>query len=782
MKNIIKSNLKQKTWLIVCSSILCILLRPFVQIIAYENSKKYSPPKEVLIAQMADAFRPDEVDFIPIILLSVVIALVFFCYLFSKKKVDLYHSIPVDRKNLFMANYISGIIVYLIALTVGLILCAVVAIPNGYMTVTALQNLFSTFVYSIVHFLFGYSVTIFAIMLTGNILVALAATVVFFAAAPVIGNIIYYFKNAYFVTMTYIQAVTPPFETKYYYLSPVTSLVELCTRCHMGYSVGLHYDSSYYDNISCIYPDLIPSLIVTFLFVLAGYLVYMKRPSEAAEKALSFKKTNGLIRVPLSIIGGLFGALFMCMSLGLYKNKWIWLGVLIGVILTHCVLEIIFNESFRKLFVHKFQFVISLVAALLIIGYFYFDMGGYDKYIPDREDIKTASIYMGEIDNNVSNIVFEENSDSPGYYIARYMDSYNNSCTQRFTDEALIDSIYSLNKVGLTCVDDMIEIRFNTDYTNEATYAYEAAAGLEYPEVKSDKEDVDTTDREELYKRAVNWMDEMGIRETTNTDVQKLNIQIFYELKNGRKITRQYDIPITMAYNEIEKVYNSETFNRAHFDMYKGYEEGIINKVEVYDIYDNKVMSVSNEMKDEFLDIYVSELENIKLEMLKSLPVGKVMASVKTGDVFEEAYSGYYIYPQFKKTLAYMESNGVSMQGFNPKFDASVIGNIAVNAYSLFTLMDGNVQGTDGLIYDNLNDMDMIKMLSENLVNSNLQWSNSMLINYDKESKEANNIDILVYLNFNNGIQKCVQASFEDGKIPKEVKKDLIIKMYLDNN
>ena len=171
MKNIIKNNLKQKIWLTGCVTLLFALVGPMMLLMSYENEKKFALTKESLIQAMERFFLPNIFcDFVPTIIACAVIAVVFFGYLFSKKQVDLYHSIPVNRKNLFICNYISGVIVYLIALFVDNVLCIFVAIPNQFMSATSWKNLIIALLINIVHFLFGYSVTIIGIMLTGNVL------------------------------------------------------------------------------------------------------------------------------------------------------------------------------------------------------------------------------------------------------------------------------------------------------------------------------------------------------------------------------------------------------------------------------------------------------------------------------------------------------------------------------------------------------------------------------------------------------------------------------------
>lgn len=774
MKNLIKNNLKQKTWLIGCLSLIFVLCRPMMQLLTYENTKNYTILNEDLISVMEGFFLPDIfTDYIPTALACVVIGLVFFSYLFSKKKVDLYHSIPIDRKHMFIANYVSGIIIYAFALFLEYMLCILIAIPSHYMTLNAAKNIAFAIICNMVHFLYGYGVILCAVMLTGNIVVAIVASAVLGLFFPVVTSMVTYLERYFFVTYIGSSLFSPDIITKGYWLSPITSYATVIQRSKYDW-YPLYFESVYDSYISLILP-----FIMTVVVSVIAYFLYINRLSEAAGKSIAFKKSRSIIEIPISVLGGLLGLWFMGITVTSYKSVWIWVGVVLGTLLSHCILEIIINESFKAFASHKLQLICTIAISVIIVGIYYGDLTNYDKYLPNRENVKTAGIYFNGIDNGLSYTEVSEDKNNPGYYVTKYNSGMDYAFEHRFDDQMLIDRIIGVANIGITCVDDMIEDKKNngSDFYEEAIYDKMA-----YEEDFSDSGDdaLNGINEEEAYEQAREWMEENGYHEVSSSDERKILIDICYELNNGRVIVREYNIPISKVLPAINDIYNSEEFNKCHFDIYKGYNDGVISKVEVYDNYESKVVSVTEQEKDLLMDTYISELKEIKLDTISMAPVGRIVPSYKVSAIYDDSYSGYYIYPDFKKTLALIESYGADVSGLTADVKAEDIVSINVSSYNLYERDDQDFAYVSDIIYDMENDEEFINELSKKLINANNIWSNELLVNNTLNCDRVG-ADITVYITPDNGIQRAFSARFSDGELPEKIKKDIAIKLWMDN-
>lgn len=792
MKKLIKINLKQKFALMACVTLLFVLCRPLLQLMEYENVKRYAD-LATLIESMEAFFLPSVfTDCIPTLASSGIIALVFFSYLFSKKRVDLYHSIPVDRKKLFIVNYISGVIVYMAALFIEFIICVLVAVPNHYMTGTAFMNMLAAMVVNTVHFLFGYSITIFTIMLTGNIIVAVLGSVTISLFYPVLVSLLQFFTSSMYVTFTNCNAVKEDLLTKYYWFSPVTSYATIIERLSNRWDIKSYAVAragiadiagiSPYTKVSLVYPALIMPFVMVVLFTACAYFLYMIRPSEAAGKTIAFKKSQPFIRIPIVILGGFIGAWFILISVNGFRTNWMWLGVAIGVILSHCVLEIIFRESFRALFSDKIQLVFSIAVTVVVMGIFHGDLTGYDKYIPNRENIESAAVYFEGIDNNLSCMTVREDPDNPGCYIADYNGFMNYTFTRPFEDGVLIDKIYALSQIGTSCVDDMLAARFETGddsimYAEANTYGWATEEKIYTAE---DKEvELDISD-EEAYKQAMQWMKENGITEQEHgTTDRKITIDICFTLKNGHTVLRHYDIPLSKALHAINEVYKTEEFNRNHFDIYDAYEYGALGKTDVYDVFESRVITFTEEDSDKFLEIYFDELSKVTIDEISELPIGRIAPSFKTSYGYDETMGGYYIYPSFTKTLDYLKSKGADTENFTTEIPFDKIQNIFVSSYNLYKYENGDTLYLGELIYNMEDNADEIKELVPHMINSSNLWSNEILINNSEDGLGA---DVSVTFTADKGMQRQAAVMFTDGKLPDKIKKDIAVGIWKENN
>ena len=119
---LLKEDLLQRLWSIILAMVVIIL--PITVAVALEISNiradRYSY-RENAIASLWRVFEYDNFWFYLVAIVGAIIcAGCSFCYLFSKRKVDFFHSLPVTRGKLFAVRYVSGVLVYLVPNTSGM--------------------------------------------------------------------------------------------------------------------------------------------------------------------------------------------------------------------------------------------------------------------------------------------------------------------------------------------------------------------------------------------------------------------------------------------------------------------------------------------------------------------------------------------------------------------------------------------------------------------------------------------------------------------------------------
>ena len=110
---------------------------------------------------------------------SVICAIQGFSYLYSRKKVDLYHSVPVKKSRRFAVIFTNGILICFVPYLVNLLLAMVIAWFSGGMDGHIFSKALIAAVLHLLLYLGIYGFAILAVMLTGNLVITVFATVIF---------------------------------------------------------------------------------------------------------------------------------------------------------------------------------------------------------------------------------------------------------------------------------------------------------------------------------------------------------------------------------------------------------------------------------------------------------------------------------------------------------------------------------------------------------------------------------------------------------------------------
>ena len=100
-----------------------------------------------------------------IFLFSVVMALAVFSYLYSGKNANMMHALPVNRLELFVTNYLSGLSFLLVPEIIAFLVSVLVCLANG---ITCIQYLFIGLICQMGISFFAYSMAVFIAMFTGH--------------------------------------------------------------------------------------------------------------------------------------------------------------------------------------------------------------------------------------------------------------------------------------------------------------------------------------------------------------------------------------------------------------------------------------------------------------------------------------------------------------------------------------------------------------------------------------------------------------------------------------
>ena len=659
-----KENTKQRIWNLALVLLLCFFTFPVTT--ALWSSTAFRPenlnsslPADLALAQAQRDFTRDMLRMYSmkggalafmLTIAAVVLAASGFAYLHSKKKTDFYHSLPIRREMLYAVTCLNGFlymaVAYLGFLTVAAVMIRVKGVPFDW------GSLYLASVEHLCFFALVYMTAILSMLLTGNLVVGLLGTGVLFSWGPVICMTISAYFLEYFTTFygddSFLLALSER-------TSPVAWYVKACMSSQPGRMA------------------LWAMLAAAVLFLL-GMLLYRRRPSEAAGHAMAFPITEPIIRfliaVPSSLLLGAMFHLVMC------EDGWTVFGLVCGLLLVSCIIEIIYHFDFKSLFAHKRQLLVSAVFVGVVFAIFRFDLFGYDRYLPATEKLASGGIYCDLLDPDATSQYHSTVEYTEGWYGVTFdaMPSSTLADQMQISDDQGLELLHTIAAQG---VHDAAQARDR----------FLRGGGRSY----------DVEEGDEAFH----------------------NVTIAWHLRNGRTVYRSYRVNVSGVRAALEAVYDLDAYKTAMYPVlsltaddvaginYKEEDEcshvklsgadmagdstGLEKKdgSSVTDAADDSIglSGSADSMKAALLAAYQAELQALTSETrAREMPIAEIQFKTNENQALIQKlrdeggnytlfnhYYYYPIYPSFTKTIALLRACGVEVGGMvTPEKTASI--------------------------------------------------------------------------------------------------------------
>ncbi|WWR17175.1 DUF6449 domain-containing protein [Lachnospiraceae bacterium JLR.KK008] len=313
-------------------------------------------------------------------ILAVISAVQGFSYMYQRKKLDLYMSVPVSKERRFAAIYINGVLAYLASYLISMMLSFLVAQAMGAQIWRGLGEAAAALIGNTMLFLAVYHITILAVMLTGNLIVTLMGTFV----------LLFYDGVIYLLTGGYMETFFSSFHYRStermadFLISPVIRFFMLTSQ---AFDFGASYN--YYRRVlqwGEFFRGLVPIGFVAVLALGLAYYCYTKKPAEVCGKSMAFPVTKPVIKVCITIPAGLTGGVSFYYLSG-QSMLFFLFGMLAGTLLCHSIVEVIYDFDIRSVRNGWKSLLISAVGVAVIFLVFVCDLLGYDSYVPRQEQV-----------------------------------------------------------------------------------------------------------------------------------------------------------------------------------------------------------------------------------------------------------------------------------------------------------------------------------------------------------------------------------------------------------
>ncbi|MCR4908099.1 MAG: DUF6449 domain-containing protein [Lachnospiraceae bacterium] len=575
--------------------------------------------RKSLTAFFVDFYGGKGVSFFLVMLLcfSVVTG---FSWFAKERRTDYLHALPVKRNTLFFAFSLSSFLMTMLPCALFGLVSAVIASVGGGDAKIIFSTVAMAFLTNLPPLFLCFASSVLAMVLTGNIFVSILGISVFFCWGPGVALLVNLLFSTYFYSFCsgYYELILGKVVP---YTSPVS--IAITEMEEKG-----------------IWKVLLPLLVLAVgaaVFFLSLHL-YRIRPSEAAGRAMAFRHTEAPVKIAIVVPSAIAGTLFMRSVMS--STAWGIFGFVFTLLLSHCVIEIIYHADFRKLFARKGQLFICFILSAAILCVFRFDIFGYDRFVPKKEDIISAGVFADELENNyysLNRTLKLEDSDnySDGYYV----DTEDPRDIYQVTDEMEFTDTDALLRIASQGVEDTARRRKSGIGTSELLNEYQVAR-----------------------------------EEDTGADYYYGSVDIAYHLRNGKTVRRTYNMNMLPVREDLDGIHDSETFKNAIYPVLSMKNEELAG-VNYQDVMGLDHVSFSNPAAaQKLLSVYKEELSSLTMETRrKEDPV--LCLQFKTKEFQEMAdliraekgsfgamnEVGYYpVYPSFTGTLALLGECGVN--------------------------------------------------------------------------------------------------------------------------
>lgn len=612
---LIKQDFKKRIWCPILIFVACFLGLEVRMLMGMEQFTQYSDlrPYDITVYIRQYFFGREAMAMSAVACMAAFLCGISgYTYLHSKIQVDLYHSLPVSRTQLFWSRYLSGFLQFMIPFVMNIIICIGIAVGRKAITIQTIPAIFSFIGIQMIIFVLSYSVAVIATGLTGNLIISILGTGVLFVYSTVLEVILFLMSTRFFDTYTvYNSRGNIALNDKIWCFSPLSMIIKLFASPNNTTQVAAQkffkYDSSYIWVL----------IVAAILYSLAAYIIFVKRASESAGKSIAFRVAEPIIKTMIVIPAAFYMGFFFCSIYYIDTDEWFLFGVIFGFTIVCILMEIIYRINLHGALMHKKQFLFNLACTMLILIVFWYDVAGYDTYVPSDSQLQSCAVSISDLmplQQDIRVNEFGVHHLSPAEYRMANMELQGNS---------------SVMELARKAAKEQLAYR-NFDY---------------YDGIEESPEYIETMKRQENYR----------------------NIEFGYKFPSGKVIYRSYIIDIsdeTTLYL-LSGIFNDSNYKVGSTPIFNDYWNVSFEAIRCQSNFKIGDITLTPERQAKLMEIYYNEYIKLTLDtVMHTLPVGTLDFMVRNiNDKYHySSYSGnMYVYPQFTETIALIKEYGFDM-------------------------------------------------------------------------------------------------------------------------
>ena len=393
--------------------------------------------------------------------LGMTIALNHFNYLYKKSIADMNYGLPLNSKQRFFADYLSGFVMYLVPF-LGAVLLAIAILGIGTPIIPNMNEFWELFPQIlkclsivIITMMLFYTLAVFSVTFCGNTFEAIFSIFAFNVLIPATVACIWVaLCNSYSYGID---------ESAIFYKNIFTSTSPIGAVCFFftyASELGVFDSSSFSTFLLTKWIGITLAVIAVYLF--AAYFLYKHRKAEDVSKPYVYK-TAFYAMMTMSV--------YCVLSLFITFDGFLAAGiVLCGIV--WFIMEVITRRGFKKFWQAGLGFGAAVLSVILICNVFDVSKGfGMAKRVPSTSSVESVTIESYNLLND--KMVFRDKK-----VIEETIKLHEELIDRHFNSENYEYKTIQKNKYYPNLYDDTMHISYSTYTGSTSTRTYEVPTGM----------------------------------------------------------------------------------------------------------------------------------------------------------------------------------------------------------------------------------------------------------------------------------------------------------------
>lgn len=397
-RKLLREDIKKRIWLLGGSVGIFLIVLPLITAMRIDNALYWSATDHDFMRRwFMEVELGNRWTGILIVLGATLGGITSSLYLHSRRQMDFYHSLPVKKEQWFVVSYVSSFLQIMVPCILGYVIRYVQGSVKGVTSEQSFEMLGVVIGISLLSYHIVYVLTVIGMLITGKLLMGVLMIAFLQVCYPFISALKSMLMGTVFETYFPVDGVGG-YDSFYY-----------CLRRHMIEESPAFLHLNMIENYlkkESIHQAVFFLILIGIVLLAVAIVLYRRRPTEAAGRAIAFPILEPVIKVIFAISTGLFFVVTILSQYDVANNVSPALACFVGVvaaIAACCAVEFLYSTDFKMLWKKKQSLGIAAFGTLAICIALQFDIFGYDTYLPKQEELVAMSVDL--INNNTE--VFE---------------------------------------------------------------------------------------------------------------------------------------------------------------------------------------------------------------------------------------------------------------------------------------------------------------------------------------------------------------------------------------